>query len=49
MVNEAQSEEQLDGLMEVEGLITWFGDINGKLHMARLSEMPDQEAGEISE
>lgn len=42
IVNTAQSPEQLDGLMEVEGLITWFGDINGKLHMARLSEMPDE-------
>lgn len=41
MVNTAESQEQLDGMMEVEGLIAWFGDINGKLRIERLSITSD--------
>lgn len=47
MVNKAVSQEQLDGMMEIEGLIAWFGDINGKLRNERLSISSD--AGEVSE
>lgn len=49
MINMAASQELLDGMMEVEGLITWFGDINGKLHMAKLSVADDPDQPKVSE
>lgn len=41
----------IDGLMEVEGLIAWFGDIIGSLHREKLSAAQDEPiemAGSVS-